>query len=102
MMFQEKPVIPRFRFHRRLSSTMKRKNFGMRKLLFCLPVLFVVPFAHAQSAIDFAVGGGTATDTSNHSGIDNGNSVQNAFGPCIPGTGDVNCQTTPSMGGFFL
>jgi opacity protein-like surface antigen len=73
----------------------------MRKIWFCLPVLFSVPFAHAQSAIDFAVGGGTATDTSNHGAFDNINSA-NAFGPCLPNTGDPFCQTTPGMGGFFL
>lgn len=64
-------------------------------------MLFCVPFAHAQSAIDFAVGGGTATNTSNHAGIDNASSL-NAFGPCAPNTGDTFCQTTPGMGGFFL
>ncbi len=73
----------------------------MRKIWLCLPVMFCVPFAHAQSAIDFAVGGGTATDTSNHAGIDNANSV-NAFGSCAPNTGDPYCQSTPGMGGFFL
>lgn len=73
----------------------------MKKIWFCLPVLFSVPFAHAQSAIDFAIGGGSATDTSNHAGIDNVNSV-NAFGPCAPNTGDPYCQTTPGMSGFFL
>jgi hypothetical protein len=74
----------------------------MRKIWFCLPVLFCVPFAHAQSAIDFAVGGGTATDSSNNSGIDNANSV-NAFGACTPNTTvDPYCEKTPSMSGFFL
>lgn len=73
----------------------------MKKLWFCLPVLFCASFAHAQSAIDFAIGGGTATDSSNNSGIDNINSL-NAFGACAPNTGDPYCQTTPKMGGFFL
>ena len=74
----------------------------MRKLWFCLPALFCVSLAHAQSAIDFAVGGGTATDTSNKAGIDNANSA-NPFVGCTPNTTlDPFCQSTPGMGGFFL
>jgi hypothetical protein len=66
-------------------------------------VLFIsIPLAQAQSALDFAVGGGTAFDSTNHAGIDNANSITNAFGPCTPGTGDVNCQGTAGLSGFFL
>jgi hypothetical protein len=65
-------------------------------------LLLSVPAAHAQSALDFAVGGGTAFDSSNSGGIDNANSVTNAFGPCVPNTGDANCQSTSGMHGFFL
>ncbi len=78
----------------------------MRKIWFCLPVLFCAPFAHGQSAIDFAVGGGTATDSANHSGIDNGNSPTNPFGSLgnsVPNTAaDPYCEALPKMSGFFL
>ena len=55
-------------------------------LTLLLGVLFLTPLAQAQSALDFAVGGGTAFDSTNHAGIDNANSITNAFGPCTPGT----------------
>jgi Outer membrane protein beta-barrel domain len=68
----------------------------------CLSMFFCVPIARGQSAIDFAVGGGTATDTTNKAGIDNALSA-NAGNPCTPNAAvDPFCQTTPGMGGFFL
>jgi opacity protein-like surface antigen len=67
-----------------------------------LSLLLCVPFAHAQSAVDFNVGFGTARDSSTGLGIDNLNSATNALGGCVPGTGDANCQATSSLGGFFL
>lgn len=77
----------------------------MKRIYTYLPTLSLallcVPFASAQSSVDFRFGFGTAHDKSNGSGIDNLNSA-NAFGVCEPNTGDVNCQTNPSLGGFFM
>jgi hypothetical protein len=81
---------------------MKRKILDMKKLWFVAPLLFCLPSLHAQSAIDFGVGFGTAFDSSNGQGIDNANSLLNPFGSCTPGTGDAFCQKTPSLSGFFL
>jgi len=70
-----------------------------------LPILFLlflcVPFAQAQSSVDFMLGFGTAHDSANSGGIDNANSA-NAYGSCIPNSGDIYCQSLPSMSGFFL
>ena len=74
----------------------------MKKIWFYAPLLFCLPLAHAQSAIDFNVGFGSAFDSSNGAGIDNANSLLNAFGACKPGAGDIYCQATPSLSGFFL
>jgi hypothetical protein len=68
--------------------------------LLCLPLL-CAPFARAQSAVDFMMGFGTAHDSANSGGIDNANSA-NAYGSCIPNTGDPYCEANPSMSGFFL
>jgi len=65
-----------------------------------LPLL-CVPFASAQSSVDFRLGFGTARDKSNGGGIDSPDSV-NAYGTCTPGTGDPYCLTNPDLGGFFL
>jgi hypothetical protein len=70
-------------------------------LLFCSLALGSVQFAAAQSSFDLNLGFGTFHDKSSGGGIDNLNSV-NAFGSCTPGTGDTNCQSTPSLSGFFL
>lgn len=64
-------------------------------------LLLCVPLASAQSSVDFRLGFGTAHDKANGGGIDNANSI-NAYGVCVPNTGDVNCQANPSLGGFFL
>ena len=68
--------------------------------LLSLP-LFLAPFASAQSSFDVNLGFGTAQDGSNGTGIDNASST-NAFGSCLPGSGDTFCQKTPSLSGFFL
>ena len=74
----------------------------MKKLWFVAPLFFCLPALHAQNAIDFAVGFGSAFDSANSLGIDNANSLLNPFGPCKPGTGDTFCQASPSLNGFFL
>jgi opacity protein-like surface antigen len=76
------------------------------KLRYIYPsLLFVticsIPLARAQSSVDANIGFGSAWDKANGQGIDNANSI-NAFGSCTPNSGDVNCQTTPSLSGFFL
>lgn len=81
---------------------MKRKISAMKKIWFYAPLLFCVPLAHAQSAIDFNVGFGSAFDSATGKGIDNANSLLNPFGACTLGTGDTFCQATPSLGGFML
>jgi hypothetical protein len=64
-------------------------------------LLLCVPFASAQSSVDFMLGFGTAHDTANSGGLDNALSV-NAFGACTPGTGDTYCLNNPKLSGFFL
>lgn len=78
----------------------------MRRIAQYLPICFLalgsVQFASAQSAFDLNLGFGSFHDKASGAGIDNLNSPTNAFGSCIPNTGDPNCQATPSLGGFFL
>jgi hypothetical protein len=69
-------------------------------LLSLLPLC--VPLAHGQAAVDINIGFGGAWDSANKGGIDNANSLTNAFGSCTPGGSDANCQALPSMSGFFL
>jgi hypothetical protein len=57
--------------------------------------------ACAQSAVDIGMSFGAAFDKSNGAGIDNASSA-NAYGPCTPNSGDIYCETTGSMNGFFL
>jgi hypothetical protein len=64
-------------------------------------VFLCVPFASAQSSVDFMLGFGTAHDAANGGGIDNANSI-NAYGPCTPNSGDTYCQANPALNGFFL
>ena len=61
----------------------------------------MIPSAFGQSSFDLNVGLGTARVGASGAGIDNANSI-NAFGSCIPNSGDVNCEATPSLDGFFL
>ena len=58
-------------------------------------------FANAQTAFDVNLGFGSAWDSANGGGIDNAASL-NAFGSCTPGGADINCQSLPSLSGFFL
>ena len=77
----------------------------MKRICRYLPILSLLllsmPFARAQSTVDFRLGFGTAHDASNGQGIDNASSV-NAYGVCTPNTGDPYCQTNPALNGFFL
>jgi Outer membrane protein beta-barrel domain len=57
--------------------------------------------ASAQTSFDLNVGFGSAWDSANSGGIDNAASI-NAFGSCTPNSGDVNCESLPSLHGFFL
>ncbi len=63
--------------------------------------LATIPFAAAQSAVDFQLGFGTVHDKSTGAGIENQNSP-NAFGTCLVVSTDPTCQQTPSLSGFFL
>lgn len=77
----------------------------MKRICRYLPILSLallcVPFASAQSSVDFMLGFGTAHDKSNGGGIDSAASA-NAYGSCTPGVGDTFCQTNPALKGFFL
>lgn len=69
--------------------------------ILCLPLL-CVPFANAQSSVDFMLGFGTAYDKANGGGLESANSI-NAYSACTPGpTSDGFCLNNPKLGGFFL
>src|ERR1043165_8610317 len=73
------------------------------RYLFALSVApFCISMASAKSALDVNVGFGGAWASANKSGLDNTNSVTNAFGSCTPGLFDVNCQRLPALSNFFL
>jgi Outer membrane protein beta-barrel domain len=55
----------------------------------------------AQSAVDINVGLGAARVGSNGSGLADASSP-NAFGACIPSSGDPTCLATPGLHGMFL
>ena len=76
------------------------KTFWRYLAPFSLLVL-CTPWASAQSSVDVNVGFGTAHVSANSGGIDNASSA-NAFGSCVPGTGDTFCQALPTLSGFFL
>jgi len=57
--------------------------------------------ASAQNAVDIGIGFGEAWDKSNNTGIDNANSA-NAYGSCVPNSGDPYCQASSSLNGFML
>jgi len=82
---------------------MKRKIPDMKKVWFYAPLLFCLPVvAHAQAAVDFGVGFGSAWDSSSGQGIEGPLSI-NAFGSCSPSAPvDQFCEKTPSLNGFFL
>lgn len=65
-------------------------------------VAFGASLAAAQSSVDVMVGFGEAFDKANGTGIDNANSPTNAFGSCVPNSGDTYCQATSSLNAFFL
>jgi hypothetical protein len=56
---------------------------------------------NAQTSFDVNIGFGSAHASANSGGLDNAASL-NAFGSCTPGSGDANCQSLPSLGGFFM
>jgi len=64
-----------------------------------LPLLFLpllsIPFASAQSSVDFNVGFGGAHDKAAAGGIDSNTGFTCAVGA-------ANCQATPALGGFFM
>ena len=78
----------------------------MMKRIFCLsPLVALFLFASvasAQYSVDAHVGVGYAWDKTNNQGIDNANSPTNAFGPCLPGSGDTYCQTTPGLNSVLM
>jgi len=62
-------------------------------------LLLCVPFASAQSSVDFMLGFGTAHASAATSGLDNSSFLQCAS-PDLSSGG--TCAPTPSLGGFFL
>ena len=78
----------------------------MKRICRCLPVLSLlllcVPFASAQSSVDFMVGFGTAHDSANSNGLDNATLSQCSPINSISATTGGTCVSTPSLGGFFL
>jgi Outer membrane protein beta-barrel domain len=58
-------------------------------------LLLSIPFASAQSSVDFNVGFGTAHDKAAPGGIDS-----NTGSTCTLGA--ANCQATPALSGFFM
>src|ERR1700761_9708994 len=64
-------------------------------------LLLGAPLVNAQTSFDLNVGFGSAWDSANSGGIHNASSL-NAFGSCSLSSGDANCQSLPSLSGFFL
>jgi len=64
--------------------------------------LLCVPFASAQSSVDFMLGFGTAHDGASSSGLDNSALAQCSPIGSISSTTGGTCVSTPSLGGFFL
>ena len=60
----------------------------------CLPLLFCISFASAQSALDVSLGFGSVHNKASGSGID---SITGAS--CITG---IACLRTPALSGFFM
>jgi len=71
----------------------------VRRISRYLPLPFVlfccIPFASAQSSVDFNVGFGTAHDKATGSGIDS-----SSGDTCTVGAS--GCEATPTLSGFFL
>ena len=78
----------------------------MKRICRYLPILslllLTIPFASAQSSVDFMLGFGTAHDSASSSGLDN--AALTACSPInsISTTTGGTCSSTPSLGGFFL
>lgn len=66
----------------------------MNRICRYLPLLFCIPFAHAQSALDVNLGFGTAHNKAAGGGIDS-----NTGATCTTGT---TCLQTPTLSGFFM
>ena len=66
----------------------------MNRICRYLPLLFCIPFAYAQSALDVNVGFGTAHDKGSGAGIDSSTGAS-----CTTG---VTCLQTPALSGFFM
>ncbi len=83
----------------------QKESSDVRRMYRYLPLLalplYFASYASAQSSFDVNIGFGTARVGSNGSGIDNASS-SNAFGSCVPSSGDTFCQKTTGLGGFFL
>lgn len=75
------------------------ENFNVRSIRYYLPLLVLLlvclPFAQAQSSVDFNVGFGTAHASAL------GNVDTNTLNACANLPGE-SCATTPALSGFFL
>ena len=71
----------------------------MKPICRYLPLLFLpllsIPFASAQSSVDFNVGFGAAHDKAAPGGIDSNTGYTCALGA-------ASCQATPALSGFFM
>jgi hypothetical protein len=65
-------------------------------------LLLCIPFASAQSSVDFMIGFGTAHDSANSNGLDNADLSQCSPIGSVSITSGGTCSATPSLGGFFL
>ena len=66
----------------------------MKRICRYLPLLFCIPFAYGQSALDVNLGFGTAHDKAAGGGIDSATGAT-----CTTGT---TCLQTPALSGFFM
>lgn len=78
----------------------------MKRICRYLPILSLsllsIPFASAQSSVDFMMGFGTAHDSAATNGLDNFDlSACSPIGS-VSSTSGGTCSSTPSLGGFFL
>src|SRR5438094_10502895 len=83
----------------------QKESSDVRRMYRYLPLLalplYFASYASAQSSFDVNIGFGTARVGSNGSGIHNA-SCSNAFGSCVPSSGDTFCHKTSGLGGLFL
>ena len=66
----------------------------MKRIFLCIPLLFCMSFANAQSAVDVNLGFGTNHAKASGSGID-----QNTGLACTTGS---TCLLSPALSGFFM